>query len=283
MNRLHFFVCLCAAFLLSSTSMADEYPLRQFFQEVSTIELERVKADYDNGEAIIVDVRTRAEFETIHIKGAFNVPFNHAFFARHLAEIVPEDFSKRIILYDNQFDSVKAYQAADEALIAARITNVYAFDAGISAWAKAYPEDTMVQGKELKDPVKQLLPVEKFARKNLDFETFKTKAASSNAMVIDLRDGLERRDNNVLPGFEKAFVIPADKLVKNIISKGHMKDKQLFIFDQAGQRVQWIMYYLVDNGYQDFYFLSGGATSVLQDQSYSVSASNKPSMQLGTM
>ena len=56
--------------------------------------------------------------------------------------------------------------------------------------------------------------------------------------------------------------------IKNIIDKGNMKDKSLFIFDQVGKQVNWLMYYLVDNGYSNFYFLDGGATAVLKSQDY---------------
>jgi len=47
-----------------------------------------------------------------------------------------------------------------------------------------------------------------------------------------------------------------------------MKDKQLVIFDQVGKQVLWLMYYLEDKGYKNYYFLKGGATSVLKKQKY---------------
>ena len=47
-----------------------------------------------------------------------------------------------------------------------------------------------------------------------------------------------------------------------------MKDKQLVIFDQVGKQVLWLMYYLEDKGYKNYYFLKGGATSVLKEQKY---------------
>ena len=71
-----------------------------------------------------------------------------------------------------------------------------------------------------------------------------------------------------MPGFENALPIPLDKLVKNVIKKGNLKNKQLLIFDQVGKQVRWLMYHLVDQGYDDFYFLEGGATSVLKVQEY---------------
>jgi rhodanese-related sulfurtransferase len=144
--------------------------------------------------------------------------------------------------------------------------DVYAFDAGIPAWASAYPADTLLIGKEITDPEKQLIPKSEFKKVTVDFETFKKKAAAANAAVIDARDPMQRTQK--LPGFEKAMPIPLDKLIKNVVSQGRMKDKQLLIFDQVGKQVRWLMYYLEDNGYKDYYFLKGGATAVLKEQKY---------------
>ncbi len=269
MRHLILLICCGVTLFFASSGIANEFPYREYYPEVTTVELDELKSGYDRGEIVIVDVRTKTEFETIHIKNALNVPYNHAHFARYLDKIAQKDLNKIIILYDNGIDSVKAYRAADEAFLGARILNVNVYDAGIAAWAEAYPNDTIVQGTELKNPGKQLLAEDKFSNKQLDFNTFKRKAANSNAVAIDLRDPLEREGK--LPGFEEAYIIPADKLVKNIIRKGHMKDKQLFIFDQDGRRVQWIMYYLVDHDYTNYYFLNGGATAVLNGQDYNVS------------
>jgi rhodanese-related sulfurtransferase len=260
------------ACLVVSVSTAEEFPFRANYSEVGTIELDELKSGYDNGKFIIVDIRSKAEFNTIHIKKALNLPFDHAYFGRYLDKIAQKDPDRFIVLYDNGNNSVKAYKAADVAFLSARILNVYAFDAGIAAWADAYPNETIVQGAELKEPDKQLLSEEHFINKNIDFDTFRKKANSSNSVVIDLRDPLEREGK--LPGFEKAFAIPIDKLVKNIITKGHMKDKQLYIFDQAGERVKWVMYYLIDHDYENFYFLSGGATPVINEQVHKYSFNN---------
>jgi len=144
----------------------------------------------------------------------------------------------------------------------ANIKNVYAFDAGIPAWANAYPRDTILIGKEIRDPGKQLIPKSEFAKTTIDFATFKKKATAENAVVIDARDPMQRVQKFTV--FDKALPIPLDKLVKNIIDKERMKDKQLLIFDQVGKQVKWLMYYLEDKGYKKYYFLKGGATSVLK-------------------
>lgn len=269
MRNLIVLTCLGIGCLLSTVCTGEELPIRIFYPEIETIEPGELKSGLDSGKFIVVDIRSKTEFETIHIKNAINVPYDHAFFARYLDKIAQNGTNKTIVLYENGLNSAKVFKAADDAFVSARFLGVLAFDAGIAAWAETYPSETIVQGIELMRPEEQLVSEEKFNSKNLDYGSFKEKAAKSNAVVLDVRDPLEREGH--LPGFEKALKVPTDKLVKNIIKKGNMKDKKLYIFDHGGRRVKWLMYSLIDNGYTDFYFLNGGATSVSKEGNYSVS------------
>ena len=145
--------------------------------------------------------------------------------------------------------------------------NVYAYEGVIQAWAEEYPSDTILMGQQIKDSKTQLIPYDEFLIISLDFETFKQKIADSpNAKIIDARDPKQRTKK--LSGLEDVLPIPLDKLIRNVIQKGHMKNDQLFIFDQVGRQVRWLMYYLDKHGYKNYYFLEAGATSVLRDQQY---------------
>jgi rhodanese-related sulfurtransferase len=85
-------------------------------------------------------------------------------------------------------------------------------------------------------------------------------------MVIDVRDHIQRAKK--LPGLKKVKTIPLDAFIPNFIQKKANQDKHLYIFDQVGKQVRWLEYYLVANGYKNYHFLAGGATSVLQEQKY---------------
>ena len=69
-------------------------------------------------------------------------------------------------------------------------------------------------------------------------------------------------------GLEMVKAIPLNKFIPNFVSKKVHQNKPLFIFDQVGKQVRWLEYYLVENGYTEYYFLAGGATSVLTTQKY---------------
>lgn len=258
-------ILLLLGIVAATECLAEDFPYRKDYPDVQVIELTELKAGYDDGSILMVDVRSDIEFETIRPKKALHVNLSTQNFLPDLKALVAANPGKKFAAYCNGVTCLKSYHAAQQAKEGG-VTNVFAFDAGIPAWAKAYPADTLLIGKELTDPDKQLIAKSEFQKYCVDFETFKKKAAEPNTVVIDARDPMQRTEK--LPGFEKAMPIPLDKLIRNVVSKGNMKDKKLLIFDQVGKQVDWLQYYLVEYGYSDYLFLDGGATSVLKEQKY---------------
>ena len=124
----------------------------------------------------------------------------------------------------------------------------------------------MLLGKELIDPDKQLISKAAFKKKCLPFKKFKSTTKSKKSLAIDVRDHIQR--SKKLKGLRKVKKIPLDKFIPNFVEKKVNRDKTLLIFDQVGKQVRWLEYYLVANGYKNYFFLAGGATSVLKDQKY---------------
>ena len=263
--RLKTFVFGIIFLLVNSFCVAEELPYRKDYPDVNVVELADLKAEYDNGTFMVVDVRSTLEYDVIRIKGASHIDLSKADFVEKLQTLARQYPDKKIAVYCNGGTCLKSYKATMDATEAG-LKNVYAFDAGIPAWSNAYPSETLLLGKEVTDPQKQFISKSELKKVTLNFEEFKQKAAEGNAVAIDARDPMQRTQK--LPGFEKALPIPLDKLIRNVITKGNLKNKQLMIFDQVGKQVRWLMYYLVDQGYTNFYFLEGGATSVLKEQDY---------------
>ena len=260
-----FFYIIALIFIGNTLSYATELPYRKDYPDVQIVELEDLKVGYDNKTFMIVDVRSSLEYDVIRIKGAFHVKLSNANFISNLQALSAQYPDKKIAVYCNGGTCLKSYKAAGDALEAG-MKNVYAFDAGVPAWANAYPSETLLIGKEVTNPKKQLIPKSELKKITLKFDEFRKKAAEPNAVVIDARDPLQR--TKPLPGFERALPIPLDKLIKNVINRNNLKDKQLLIFDQVGKQVRWLMYYLVNADYTGYYFLEGGATAVLKEQEY---------------
>ena len=256
-------VVFLAAMVFVSTAIAADFPYRKNYPKMTPISSEDLFKEYKSGNSLIVDVRTKIEFDVIHIKGAFLEPVTHVTFAKNIERLAQKHPGKKIAFYCNGVTCLKTYEAAEKAM-AAGIANVYGYDAGVPAWVILYPRETLLLGKEVVDPGKQIIPESEFKKKCLSFDEFKSK--SSSGMVIDVRDNMQR--SGQLPGLEKAKTITLDDFIPNFVQKKVNQDKHLYIFDQVGKQINWLQYYLVDNGYQNYSFLEGGATAVLKKQTY---------------
>jgi rhodanese-related sulfurtransferase len=244
---------------------AVEFPYRKDFPDIPTIDSETLYKQYEVDKVIIVDVRSSIEYDVIHPEGALHIPLSNENFVKKIQELSRLYPDKKIAFYCNGITCLKSYKATQKALQAG-IDNCYGYDAGIPIWASIYPEKTLLLGKELIDPDKQLISKPAFKKKCLPFKKFKADTNSKNSIVIDIRDSIQRTQK--LRGLKKVKKIPLDKFIPNFVEKKVHRDKSLLIFDQVGKQVRWLEYYLVANGYKDYHFLAGGATSVLQEQKY---------------
>ena len=250
---------------LAAFAAAVEYPHRKDFPKIQTMDSETLYKQYEVDKVIIVDVRSSIEYDVIHADGALHIPLSNVNFVKNIQELSRLYPDKKIAFYCNGITCLKSYKAAQKALEAG-INSCYAYDAGIPNWASIYPEKTLLLGKELIDPDKQLISKPAFKKKCLPFKKFKASINSKKSIVIDVRDSIQRTKK--LRGLKKVKKIPLEKFIPNFVEKKVHSDKSLLIFDQVGKQVRWLEYYLVANGYKDYHFLAGGATSVLQEQKY---------------
>lgn len=120
----------------------DDFPLRKKYPQlepITTSELAKARADQ---EALIIDVRTKGEFDVMHIKGALNVP--HILTDENQAALksTAEKPHRYLVFYCNGVTCTKSYKAAELATLL-RLTGVRNYDAGIFEWGQTYPEETI--------------------------------------------------------------------------------------------------------------------------------------------
>lgn len=255
-NRRFGIVLLGAVSLMVSMvlpAIAEEgFPLRAKFPTVKVISTEALNKDYQK--IIIVDVRSKIEFDVIHINKAVYEPITTALFVKNLEKIRDKAGDREIAFYCNGHSCAKSYEAAEMAMKAG-FQNVFAYDAGINDWVKAHPEKTTLMGKT-PAPHDKLLSKDMVEKRKINFQEFKKRAAAPDAMVIDAREPFQRKEIPSLPGTLRN--IPSDRLVE-LIKKGEFKNNQVLIMDAVGKQVEWIQYYLEAEGYRNYYFLDKGA------------------------
>lgn len=244
---------------------AADFPGRAKYPSVKTISTDELSAAAKAGSAVLVDVRSPVEYDVIHPVNALHISVSDAKFESAIKDLAAKNASKTIAVYCNGVTCYKAYEAAERAT-AAGVASVVAYDAGVPDWAAKFPDKTLLLGKRMSESKKAMISEAAHTERVMSFDAFKKAAAADNAMVIDVRDNVQK--SGALPGLEKAISIPLDKFIPNFVKTKANQDKRLLIFDQVGKQVVWLEYYLIENGYKDYTFLKGGATAVLSSQHY---------------
>jgi rhodanese-related sulfurtransferase len=248
-------LAVLGVFVSVSASFAEEgFPLRAKFPKVKYITTDGLSREYS--QAVIVDVRSDLEFDVIHINKALHVPVAQATFLKDLEKARSKENGKPVVFYCNGHSCAKAYEAAEQADHAG-FKNVFAYDAGIHDWVKAHPEKTTLMGVS-PAPKNKLISGEALAKRKISLAEFKKKAEGAKAVVIDIREPIQRK---VIPPFPKLRNIPSDRLL-SLLEKGEFKNNDLLIFDAVGKQVEWLQYYLEKNGYNNYNFLKDGVLSV---------------------
>jgi len=250
-----FVLAVAGILVLAAPLLAAEEgnPLRKKFPALKYVTTIDLNNQYDK--AFIIDVRSKIEFDVIHINKAAHVPMAVATFANDLEKVRQKSAASPLVFYCNGHTCEKSYDAAEVATKAG-FKGVVVYDAGIFDWANAYPAKTTLLGKT---PVSKdkLISKSEFVQKIIGYDEFKKKAAGPNTVVVDIREPVQREVIPKIPGLRN---IPSDRMV-DLINKGEFKDKQLLIFDAVGKQVEWLQYYLEAKGYSNYLFLDKGVRS----------------------
>lgn len=255
-NKIAFLLCVLATLYASMTFGAEsdaQFPGRDLYREVPTYSLDDLYKKLDA--VVVVDARSQYEFETLHIKGALNLPVSDKDFDNRLQTLRAKT-DKPIVFYCNGVTCHKSYQAVRRAIYL-KLTNTYAYDAGIFAWAKAHPEKSVLLGNS---PIRQsdIIDKDTFNAHLLSPKEFGNEVANSG-MVLDVRDRFQRDGIGFFPGIERRVALDQTTKLDKILRIAKNEKKPLLIYDEAGSQVQWLQYRLINAGVTNYYFMKGGA------------------------
>ncbi len=234
--------------LLTNVHADSSFPHRESFSQVSVIELAELEAEYES--VFIIDVRSRLEFNALHMTRAINIPMSTRGFELEAKSLVPA--GAKIVTYCNGHSCKKSYEASLR-LEKVGLSNVYAFDAGIFDWTRANPDKSALLGNSPVD-LDELISGNKLEQHLLNYDDFMAQSKSSKSLLIDVRDHFQKRKNKRLKG---ARFIPLDKFHSWLISNKEA-DKTLYIFDARGKQIRWLQYYLESQDRKNYFFLKGG-------------------------
>ncbi len=246
-----------ALFSSSTTYSAEGFPGRAEYPEIALYQ----KADLlrDLNRVVVVDARSVLEFETIHIKGAINIPVSSKNFP-DMVKALRKKTAKPIVFYCNGRTCYKSYKATKSALKAG-VKNVFAYDAGIFEWARTYPKYAVLLGVNPMDPSK-IIPKSKLKQHFLTPQQFNESARyspRSGIMLLDVRDMYQRAGVGFFIGIEKWVSMNDQKKLFKYLDRARDENKTLYIYDETGKQVRWLQYTLEHRNIKNYYFMTKGA------------------------
>lgn len=241
-------------FSFNSYAKNDEFPGRAKYPSVPFITISDLKKIKEK--AIVVDVRSKYEHQTLRIKDALNIPVSSQQFTAQMKKLRSENKDKKIIVYCNGKTCMKSYKAALKCK-KAEITDVVSFDTGIMDWAKTYPDDSVLLGENPINPNK-IISKKIFKSYLISPDSFEKKMGTNKVIVLDVRDRNQRNATGLFPGKEHRVYISDATGLDKYITKANDENKTLLIYDEVGKQVRWFQYYLEAKGAKSYKFMKGG-------------------------
>jgi len=240
----------------SYSNDVSQFPLRHIFTNLEFVTSEQLFNKSDN--SLIVDVRSKFEYEILHIKGAVNIPIANMDFITSLKSATERD-TRTIVFYCNGIDCKKSYHAAIKARTY-NFLNVKVYDSGILEWAKKYPQNSILFGKQMYSKY-DLISDEVFFKHNLSSIEF-MNMIGDKVWIIDIREPFQR-DIKILKNV--TYVTSIDKF-NTLLSRAKNDNVKLMIYDAVGRQVRWIQYLLENERFKDYYFLKGGVKNFVRER-----------------
>ena len=203
-NSLKILLSFCI-FALSFNSYAknEAFPGRAKYPSVPFITISDFKKIKDK--VIVVDVRSKYEYQTLRIKDALNIPFSSQQFTAQMKKLRSENKGKKIIVYCNGKTCMKSYKATSTCK-KAEIKDVVSFDAGIMDWANTYPNDAVLLGESPIDTSK-IISKRLFKTYLINPGNFENKIGTGKVIVLDVRDRNQRNATGLFYGKEHRVYI----------------------------------------------------------------------------
>ena len=248
---------LILVFIFSFSAYAKnaEFPGRALYLDVKYIELADLGKEYKD--VIIVDVRSKYEFDTLHIKGALHISIRSSSYISKMKGLRKENPNKKIITYCNGKTCMKSYKAVRKCQRRG-VKNIFAFDAGIMDWARSNPNRSVLLGQSPLDPNK-LIKKSDFKKRLLDVDKFIDAAGQNKrAIIVDARDPLQREGISLFSGKEERASLKDTAEMDKFLAQAAKQGKAVYIYDEAGKQVRWLMYRIEEKGVKEYSFMKGG-------------------------
>lgn len=264
MKNVYVIAAMAVLSLLSGLVMAagSAFPGRAKYPQVPIYSLSQLKQNLSK--VVLVDARSRYEFDTLRIKGAINIPVASKTFETQVKALRAKT-SEPIVFYCNGTTCMKSYIATKKAM-AAHVADVQAYDGGMFEWAESYPNYSELFDKGTLKPG-DIISLQRYRKHLLSADDFGNKAyeMGKQSVILDVRDKYQRGATGLFPGIEQWVSLDHERKIHDIIEEAKKDNETLFVYDEVGHQVQWLQYALVRAKMNNYYFMKGGAEAYFSE------------------
>jgi rhodanese-related sulfurtransferase len=223
------------------------------FPSVQTISLRELWNLFH--EVRVVDVRTRFEFDVVHIRDSLHRPLSGDQTRDAGDGLADLARGTTLVFTGNDPHDTRPFTAALEALgqgIPVRVNRQ-----GVLAWTDAFPSRSVLMGSCPADP-EAVLPNAVHRRRLIGPGEFPGATGLPNTLCIDIRSAYDRAP---LPGRIPVRTIPMEAFLEAVGCRV-WSEKTLILLDRDSSRLPWLHRFLQAAGYDDLLFLEGGTQAL---------------------
>ncbi|MFW6322662.1 MAG: rhodanese-like domain-containing protein [Guyparkeria sp.] len=245
---------------------AEDFPLRDKYASVGVPPVETDELADSLDAMTVVDARSPYEYETLHIRDAVSIPLDSGDFKESVLALA-EESGQPLVFYCNGVTCAVSYKAALKAKKAG-VADARVYDAGVLAWARENPEQTVLLGEPLQSD-DQLIADEEFKRRLLAEDAFYARIQSSDdPMIVDIRSRDQRQGVSLFQMRDRHVPLTGDnRELDGLVETAKSEDRPMFFVDATGKQVRWLQYYLEERGISEYWFLEGGASQIYESMS----------------
>lgn len=227
------------------TEPEASFPLRAQYNMAPRYEAKDLEKTYRH--AMIVDVRSKAEYDTLRISSAIHVPLDSDDFMDRMLALRTKDVTAPLVFYCTNAWCPDSYLAVLKAQNGG-LKNVFAYDGGVLEWIREHRQLASLLGVA-PAPLDRLISRAFFYSRLLDESGFARERHKHNTVIIDF-DGKDSLAASAPAPVEHTSL---DEFAKRL-DGSIWRDKTLVILDRRGDRAPLLQYLLEYKGYSNYFF-----------------------------
>ena len=231
--------------VVPETEPEARFPLRAQFNAVPRYSANDLEKTYR--QAMVVDVRSKAEYDTLRLTSAIHVPLDSEDFMTRILALRTKDPTAPLVFYCTNAWCPDSYLAVLKAQNGG-VKNVFAYDGGVLEWIRERRQLASLFGIA-PAPLDRLLSRAYYYSRQLDEPGFARERQKPNTVIIDF----DPKDAKAASGSPSVEHLSPNVFAKRL-DDSIWRDKTLVLVDRRGDRAPLLQYILEYKGYSQYFF-----------------------------